>query len=142
MHPRNTVEWRICGPWLDFLILKGVCGAPSVVTVTRTQKGNGGRGGRGSGRVVAYRWLVDASGGGIAPEHVVVGGCSAGGGLAVALLLAIRDAGLQQPAAALSLSPWVDLTQSGQSYHSNHGKCFITKGYLDWCAVSPSRCHL
>lgn len=34
MNPRNTVEWRICGPWLDFLILKGVCGAPSVVTVT------------------------------------------------------------------------------------------------------------
>ncbi len=86
----------------------------------------------------AYTWLVDPDGGGVLPQQVVVGGCSAGGGLAVALLLRIRDARLQQPAAALSLSPWVDLTQSGNSYHTNHGKCFITKGYLDWCVTLRS----
>ena len=84
--------------------------------------------------LAAYRWLIDPNGGGVDPGRVVVGGCSAGGGLAVALLLAARDAGLSLPAAALPLSPWVDLTQSGSTYHSNHGKCFITKGYLEWAA--------
>ncbi len=42
-------------------------------------------------------------------------GDSAGGGLAVALLLAARDAGLPLPAAAYLMSPWVDLTLSGES---------------------------
>ena len=39
------------------------------------------------------------------------------------------------PAAAVPLSPWTDLTQSGKSYYYNHGRCqYITKGYLDWAS--------
>lgn len=60
----------------------------------------------------AYRWLLDT---GIRPDHIVVAGDSAGGGLTLALLLTLRDAGLPQPAAAALLSPWTDLAFSGWS---------------------------
>ncbi len=63
--------------------------------------------------VAAYRWLLDQA---IAPGHVVVAGDSAGGGLTVATLLALRGAGLPLPAAGVCISPWVDLTCSGASY--------------------------
>ena len=61
----------------------------------------------------AWRWLrtdqdVDAT-------AIAVAGDSAGGGLAVALLVAIRDAGETPPAAAVLMSPTVDLTSSGAS---------------------------
>ena len=54
----------------------------------------------------AYRWLRRQ---GHAPADIVVAGDSAGGGLALALLLWLRDAGQPLPAAAVGLSPWVDL---------------------------------
>ena len=57
--------------------------------------------------VAAYRWLLDA---GTPPSQLAIAGDSAGGGLTVATLLAIRDAGLPQPAAAVCISPWADLT--------------------------------
>lgn len=63
----------------------------------------------------AYRWLVDQ---GIAPGHIVIGGDSAGGGLTVATLLALRDARLPLPAGGVCISPWVDLTCSGGSYRT------------------------
>lgn len=63
-----------------------------------------------------YRWLLDS---GIAPGRIVVAGDSAGGGLAVGLLVAARDAGLPQPAGAILMSPWVDLTGSGESVLGN-----------------------
>jgi monoterpene epsilon-lactone hydrolase len=66
--------------------------------------------------VTAYRWLTTA--GGIAPVRVVVCGDSAGGGLAVATLLALRDAGDVLPAGAALISPWTDLTFSGASHDS------------------------
>ena len=68
-------------------------------------------------------WLTDPGGGGLAPGRVVVGGTSAGGGLALALLLRIRDAQGVQPAGAMLVSPWTDLTQSGASFRTNaeHG---------------------
>jgi monoterpene epsilon-lactone hydrolase len=65
--------------------------------------------------VAAYRWLLGA---GVEPGHIVISGDSAGGGLALATLLALRDAGEQLPAAAVLLSPWTDLTCSGDSYVS------------------------
>ena len=55
--------------------------------------------------VHAYEFLLDT---GVPPTRIVVGGDSAGGGLALALLVHIRDAGLAQPAAALLVSPWVN----------------------------------
>lgn len=54
----------------------------------------------------AYRWLLRH---GHQPHDIVVGGDSAGGGLALALLLALRDAGEPLPAAGVGLSPWTDL---------------------------------
>jgi phosphinothricin tripeptide acetyl hydrolase len=65
--------------------------------------------------VAAYQWLLRQ---GIAPEHVVVAGDSAGGGLTVATLLALRDRGLPRPAGGVCISPWVDLTNSAASYTS------------------------
>ncbi|PZQ51199.1 MAG: alpha/beta hydrolase [Rhodovulum sulfidophilum] len=52
---------------------------------------------------------------GVAPERIVLGGDSAGGGLVFALLAALRAAGLPSPACALAFSPWVDLTLSQPS---------------------------
>ncbi len=63
----------------------------------------------------AYRWLLEQ---GVAPRHVVIGGDSAGGGLTVATLLALRDARLPLPAGGVCISPWVDLTFSGASYRT------------------------
>jgi acetyl esterase/lipase len=60
--------------------------------------------------VSAYRGLLDQ---GIEPGHLVVAGDSAGGGLAVALAVALRDSGVALPVALLGLSPWVDLAITG-----------------------------
>jgi len=55
------------------------------------------------------------------PRDVIVGGSSAGGNLAAALILRARDEGLPLPAAAVLLTPEVDLTESGDSFHTNLG---------------------
>ena len=65
--------------------------------------------------LAAYRWLLSI---GIEPRHIVIAGDSAGGGLALATMVALRDAGDQLPAAAVLLSPGTDLTCSGDSYTS------------------------
>jgi acetyl esterase/lipase len=60
----------------------------------------------------AYRWLLAR---GLEPGRVVLAGDSAGGGLVIATLLALRDAGDPLPAAGVCLSPWVDLEGTGES---------------------------
>ena len=65
--------------------------------------------------VTAYRWLLDQ---GIAADKIVIAGDSAGGGLTIATLLAIRDQGLAHPVAAVALSPWIDLEGTGESMTS------------------------
>jgi monoterpene epsilon-lactone hydrolase len=65
--------------------------------------------------VAAYEWLLARA---IEPERIVLAGDSAGGGLTVATLLALRDRGLPRPAGGVCISPWVDLTCSGASYVS------------------------
>lgn len=62
--------------------------------------------------VSAYRWLLDQ---GTSPGSVVIAGDSAGGGLTMATLLALKEEGLPLPAAAAALSPWVDLECSGET---------------------------
>lgn len=62
--------------------------------------------------VAAYRWLLSA---GFAPQCLAVAGDSAGGGLAVATLLKLRDDGVPLPAAAVLMSPWTDLEGTGES---------------------------
>ncbi len=62
--------------------------------------------------VASYRFLLSQ---GAAPESIAIAGDSAGGGLTVATLLALRAAGEPLPAAGVCISPWVDLTQTGDS---------------------------
>jgi len=62
--------------------------------------------------VAAYEYLLER---GIAPERIVIAGDSAGGGLAMALLLSLRDAQRPLPAACWLISPWTDLTLSGET---------------------------
>lgn len=63
--------------------------------------------------VSAYRWLLAQ---GADPQRTAVMGDSAGGGLALALLLRLRDEGVPLPAAAVAMSPWTDLAMAGESY--------------------------
>jgi phosphinothricin tripeptide acetyl hydrolase len=65
--------------------------------------------------VAVYRALLAD---GVSPSRIVIAGDSAGGGLTVATLLALREAGVALPAAGVCLSPWVDLTCSGASYET------------------------
>ena len=60
----------------------------------------------------AYRWLLSS---GVQPSKIVISGDSAGGGLTMATLVALRDAGDPMPAAAVPISPWVDLEITGES---------------------------
>jgi monoterpene epsilon-lactone hydrolase len=64
----------------------------------------------------AYRWLLTT---GAAPDSIGIVGNSAGGGLALATLIALRDAGDSLPAAAVALSPWTDLAATGESITTN-----------------------
>jgi acetyl esterase/lipase len=63
--------------------------------------------------VKAWRHLLEA---GIDPARMVIAGDSAGGGLTLATALALRDAGLPQPAGLFCISPWANLTQVGAAY--------------------------
>ncbi len=62
--------------------------------------------------VAAYRWFLAN---GANPATTVIGGDSAGGGLTVATLVALRQAGLPMPAAGVCFSPWIDLEGLGDS---------------------------
>lgn len=74
---------------------------------------------------------------GAAPESVAVAGDSAGGGLTLAVLLAIRESGRARPAAGICLSPWVDLTQPGASIDRNAElDPMVSRAQLDWMAAA------
>ncbi len=62
--------------------------------------------------VAAYRWLL---GTGVKPAHIAIAGDSAGGGLTLATLVALRDAGVALPSCAVPISPWTDMEGSGAS---------------------------
>ncbi len=63
--------------------------------------------------VAAYRYLLDQ---GDQPNRIAFAGDSAGGGLVVGAMLAVKDAGLPQPACGWCISPWVDMEAAGRSY--------------------------
>jgi len=67
--------------------------------------------------VMIYQWLLFS---GFQPENIVVAGESAGGGLCLALLLALKDRKIPLPAAAVAISPWTDLTCSSDSYKTKN----------------------
>lgn len=69
---------------------------------------------------------------GAEPGQLIVAGDSAGGGLALALALALKTEGAPQPAGYFVISPWADLTQSGASYRTKADTDpMITKAGLD-----------
>jgi monoterpene epsilon-lactone hydrolase len=63
----------------------------------------------------AYRFLLSR---GVQPSGITIAGDSAGGGLVVAAMVAIREAGLPQPACGWPISPWVDMEAIGGSMSS------------------------
>jgi monoterpene epsilon-lactone hydrolase len=65
--------------------------------------------------IAAYRWLLAQ---GYQPGRIVIAGDSAGGGLTVSTLLALRDLGIAAPAAGVCISPWVDFEAEGESMAS------------------------
>jgi acetyl esterase/lipase len=73
---------------------------------------------------------------GVAPSSILLGGDSAGGGLALALLQRLRDAGLPQPRAAILLSPWVDLTARGGTIDANERYDYLSGEMLVWGAAT------
>ncbi|MCB0855087.1 MAG: alpha/beta hydrolase, partial [Bacteroidetes bacterium] len=69
--------------------------------------------------VAAYQWLLQK---GMPPEKIIFGGDSAGGGLVISTLNALKAQNLPLPKAAFCLSPWVDLSFSGKSAVKNAQK--------------------
>jgi monoterpene epsilon-lactone hydrolase len=63
--------------------------------------------------IAAYEWILAR---GIAPARIVIAGDSAGGGLTMAALLALRERDLPRPGGGVCISPWVDLTLSSPTY--------------------------
>jgi acetyl esterase/lipase len=77
----------------------------------------------------AYNWILKQ---GINPQNIIVSGQSAGGGLCLALLLKIKDNKGTQPLGAVAISPWTDLSQSGNTMKTNEEiDPIISKKYLD-----------
>ena len=64
----------------------------------------------------AYKWLLEH---GHNPKNIAISGDSAGGGLTVSSALAIKEENIELPSSLGVISPWVDLTMSGESVQSN-----------------------
>jgi acetyl esterase/lipase len=64
----------------------------------------------------AYRWLLENQ---YSPDQIILVGDSCGGGLALSLLIYLRDNGEPLPIGAVCLSPWTDLTCTGESWRTN-----------------------
>ncbi|HAJ36252.1 MAG TPA: hypothetical protein DCL15_11215, partial [Chloroflexi bacterium] len=87
-----------------------------------------------------YWWLLTEEH--VAPAQIVVAGDSAGGGLTLALLLALRDAGMPLPAGAVGLSPWLDLTLSGATLTANAATDYLNRDILRASAQMYSQGHV
>jgi len=87
--------------------------------------------------VSAYRALLEQ---GYQPQNIVIAGDSAGGNLTLVTLLHLRDHGLPMPAAAVLISPWSDLTCSGDTLLSNaQSEPMIPVNALRFVSASYSR---
>jgi len=77
----------------------------------------------------AYRWMLAQD---VDPVKTMIGGISAGGGLTLALLLKLKDAGDPLPGGAVPMSAWTDMTQGAETFRSkSDADPTISKGYLD-----------
>ncbi|KAH6914019.1 lipase/esterase [Coprinopsis sp. MPI-PUGE-AT-0042] len=91
--------------------------------------------------LAAYLYLISPPAGAehqpVDPSHIVISGDSAGGGLSLALLQVIRDAGLPAPSGGVLISPWCDLTHSFPSIHLNTKTDVIPDCGLSFHKPSP-----
>ena len=67
--------------------------------------------------VKIYKWLLSS---GFKPDNIIIAGESAGGGLSLATLLALKERGIPMPVAGVAISPWTDLTCSSESYQTKN----------------------
>lgn len=67
--------------------------------------------------VKVYRWLLASE---FKPENIIIAGESAGGGLTLAILLYLKDHYIPLPKAGVAISPWTDLTCSGETYQTKN----------------------
>ena len=67
--------------------------------------------------VASYQWLLDK---GYYGEQIIVAGDSAGGGLAMALCMYLKDRHMPMPGGVVAMSPWTDRTASVESYETNY----------------------
>ncbi len=80
----------------------------------------------------AYRYLLSK---GYSAQQIVLCGESAGGGLVYALCLRLKEMAEPLPGGIVAISPWSDLTASGDSYQSNKEKdCSMRQSLLDYYA--------
>jgi epsilon-lactone hydrolase len=64
-----------------------------------------------------YQWVLSS---GFTPENIIIAGESAGGGLCLSILLALKDQNISLPVAVVAISPWTDLTCSSASYKTKN----------------------
>ena len=69
--------------------------------------------------LISFQWLLER---GYKGHQIILAGDSAGGGLAMALTMYLRDHGMELPCGIVAMSPWTDLTASGASYEENYEK--------------------
>ncbi len=74
----------------------------------------------------AYLHLVEDRG--VDPSRIIIAGDSAGGGLALALTMSLRDHGIPLPAGVVLFSPWTDMTGTGASLDENSDRCAMFAG--------------
>jgi epsilon-lactone hydrolase len=67
--------------------------------------------------VKIYQWLLAS---GFKPDNIIIAGESAGGGLCLATLLALKERSIPLPIAGVAISPWTDLTCSSESYKTKN----------------------
>lgn len=78
--------------------------------------------------LMSYLWLLKQ---GIYPSQIVIAGISTGGTLALSTLLSLRDNGVELPAAAVCMSPVVDMLFEGHSMVTNRGKDWVSQKRLE-----------
>jgi acetyl esterase/lipase len=82
-----------------------------------------------------YHWLLSS---GYKHENIIIAGESAGGGLCLATLLALKENKIQLPVAAVAISPWTDLTCSSESYQTKNR--FSPAPLNSWYVFSKHYC--
>jgi len=78
-----------------------------------------------------YQWLLQK---GFSNASICFGGDSAGGGVTICTLTYLRDKSIPLPKCAIALSPWLDLSMSGESYHTKHDEdpMLVAAGFPIW----------